>query len=394
LRAEELAQVLADHTAWLEVKWQGRHDSENPHKRANLCGADLTSAQLRDVNLIGADLSEAKLFRADLRGAVLRQANLTRAEFRGADLRGADLDRATLTDTSLLLVNLSHSALPRADLRGANLSGADLTGAWLEFADLSRVTFELRPNALPDIALLTTAKGLSQMSFYWSPHSLVALREALKQAGLREREREVTFALRHTQRRHTFTLPWEAELPRPPAQITWRDKVEAAFNYIFFEQTCEYGLSPGRPLRLLGYFIVLFAIPYWAVIGRSSVQGSNERAGIWAVWSPERVHKSEGPEAPVRVTREFSFSMLNRRCWGRFVRWSRGLPTALYFSALSAFHIGWRELNVGNWIARLQRDEYVLRGVGWVRTVAGVQALLSVYLLALWVLTYFGRPFE
>ena len=30
----------------------------------------------------------------------------------------------------------------------------------------------------------------------------------------------------------------------------------------------------------------------------------------------------------------------------------------------------------------------------WVRVVSGVQSLLSVYLLALWVLTYFGRPFD
>jgi hypothetical protein len=36
----------------------------------------------------------------------------------------------------------------------------------------------------------------------------------------------------------------------------------------------------------------------------------------------------------------------------------------------------------------------MLRATGWVRTVAGIQSLLSVYLLALWVLTYFGRPFE
>ena len=68
--------------------------------------------------------------------------------------------------------------------------------------------------------------------------------------------------------------------------------------------------------------------------------------------------------------------------------------TSLYFSLLSAFHLGWRELNVGAWIARVQPREYTMRATGWVRTVSGIQSLLSVYLLALWVLTYFGRPFE
>jgi hypothetical protein len=61
---------------------------------------------------------------------------------------------------------------------------------------------------------------------------------------------------------------------------------------------------------------------------------------------------------------------------------------------LSAFHIGWRDLNVGRWIARLQPGEYTLRTIGWVRVVSGLQSLISVYLVALWVLTYFGRPFD
>ncbi len=64
---------------------------------------------------------------------------------------------------------------------------------------------------------------------------------------------------------------------------------------------------------------------------------------------------------------------------------SRLLCTSLYFSVLSAFHLGWRELNVGTWIARMQPREYTLRATGWVRTVSGIQSLLSVYLLALWV---------
>ena len=34
------------------------------------------------------------------------------------------------------------------------------------------------------------------------------------------------------------------------------------------------------------------------------------------------------------------------------------------------------------------------RATGWVRVVSGVQSLISIYLLALWALTQFGRPFE
>jgi hypothetical protein len=74
--------------------------------------------------------------------------------------------------------------------------------------------------------------------------------------------------------------------------------------------------------------------------------------------------------------------------------WLRNVRIAFYFSLLSAFNLGWRELNVGDWIARLQTREYTLKATGWVRAVSGLQSLISVYLVALWVLTYFGRPFE
>ena len=82
------------------------------------------------------------------------------------------------------------------------------------------------------------------------------------------------------------------------------------------------------------------------------------------------------------------------KTWREFLRGeARLFCTSFYFSLLSAFSLGWRALNVGTWIARVQSREYVLRATGWVRTVSGIQSLLSVYLLALWVLTYFGRPF-
>jgi hypothetical protein len=69
-------------------------------------------------------------------------------------------------------------------------------------------------------------------------------------------------------------------------------------------------------------------------------------------------------------------------------------PAAAYFSLISAVNIGFRRLHPGDWIRRLQTPEYSLEAVGWVRVVAGAQALLSVYLLMVWVLTQFGQPFE
>jgi hypothetical protein len=143
--------------------------------------------------------------------------------------------------------------------------------------------------------------------------------------------------------------------------------------YGLAEFTCKYGMSPWRPVFLLVVFIPFFSIPYIVFLRRKS------RDGIWKVWNPERRRKDLGEDE--------SSKPLRLRGWP-------AIRVGFYFSILSAFSIGWRELNVGNWIARIQRYEFNYRASGWARTVSGIQSLLSVYLLALWALTYFGRPFE
>jgi len=75
------------------------------------------------------------------------------------------------------------------------------------------------------------------------------------------------------------------------------------------------------------------------------------------------------------------------------VAW-QAIGWAAYFSLLSAFQIGYREFSVGSWLTRAQPRNFALESTGWVRTVSGIQSLLSVYLLAIWLLTYFGRPFQ
>jgi hypothetical protein len=178
----------------------------------------------------------------------------------------------------------------------------------------------------------------------------------LKRTGHRDQERQVTATINRQKQ----------------ADMAWP---ELWFHRVFFEYTSDYGASPGRPLWILFGFIVVFMFFYVEPIADHSPAKS---AGIWRVWDKERVQRDATADTPERLTG-----------W----RWS-AFGWALYFSLLSAFHIGWRELNVGNWIARIQRREYVLRATGWVRVVSGIQSLISVYLLALWALTYFGRPFD
>jgi hypothetical protein len=409
LTPEELATVLRKHQAWL--KSDGNRDDE---RRANLCQADLREANLRNASLYtaslqGADLREANLFKAFLWGANLQGANLHEANMQGAtlweaDFQEANLFRAFLRGANLRGANLRGANLTQASLEGTNLRDVNLQDADLWGTNLEGAIYEPHPGKLPSSWTLTEPENkLETLVFCYSPAALMALREALKKAGMRTQERQLTYAIEHTKRLQAWDPRWidpKREDTRPwPEQLV--GKSESLFNYVLFELPSGYGMAPSRALTALGLLILVFALVYMVAL-----VAARGRAGIWVTWPTDRVYKQEGPAgegetSPSRVTSTFIFPRL--QAWAARRRWHiwsillRGLSIlliGLYFSLLSAFSLGWRELNVGTWIARVQSREYVLRATGWVRTVAGIQSLLSVYLLALWVLTYFGRPFE
>jgi uncharacterized protein YjbI with pentapeptide repeats len=369
---------------------------------ANLSAAVLVSADLRNARLLqanlsravvsGANFSAADLYRADLSGATvawepivnvdfsranLFKANLSGAQLRGAILSGAMLLEANLSRTDLSGADLSQAGLSRANLSGSNLAGAKLSGVYLYRTNLEGAILEdIDTGILTSWMGLEYAKGLSRITFTTNPSMLFAMREHFAKRGLRDQEREVTFAKLQTQRRLSFA----ADKP------IW-SRAESIFSYFAFELLCGYGLYYGRPLRILGAMIPILALVYMLAFR------SRGRGAIWRVWKTDRILEDEGQAKPERLSWET-------------LRWPQGIPRGfafrlcrayglgLLFSLLSAFQIGWRELNVGNWITRLLPREYTLQATGWVRVLAGAQSLLSVYLLALWALTYFGRPFE
>jgi hypothetical protein len=234
---------------------------------------------------------------------------------------------------------------------------------------MTGAVFEPKPGSVSDVSFLLNIHGLSSLGYIHSSHGLVELREAYKKAGLKDQEREVTYALNHTRREKL----WEQGGLLP--------KLESLFNLVCFEWTCGYGLSPGRPLKIMGMGLLFFSLPYMRALW-----SRKRETGIWVLLLPDRVLDRGIKDRPYRLTTRPSLD------WGWRVL--RIIRLGFYFSLLSAFSLGWRELNVGNWISRIQKREYTLRATGWVRSVAGLQSLLSVYLLALWVLSYFGRPFD
>lgn len=101
---------------------------------ADLGGAKLIDANLRDAILSDANLSGAELLGANLTKAVASKADLSRANLVGANLFGANLSGADLSGANLIETNLRDADLERADFTGAvmwctNIANTDLSDA-------------------------------------------------------------------------------------------------------------------------------------------------------------------------------------------------------------------------------------------------------------------------
>jgi hypothetical protein len=377
----ELEEVLRKHLQWIESekKSGSRADLTGAYLRyVNLAGANLEEAvlsraiveegELTGANLLHADLSRANLTRANLSRGSLRGANMNRAYSYGANLTGADLAAANLRGADLTRANLTGADLVLADLTEADLGSADLTSAKLDAADLARVIFE--PKSLPELRGIAAARNLELLTYKDNPDALAQLRKQFQDGGFREQERKITYALKRR----------EADLANYSSFI---------FGRVFFDWTCQYGMSPGRPLILGVLLWILCSLLYFACLHTSG------ETGLYRVYSQSI---QEDPSVHRRVERISPPGGRQTRGTRRFLQffWREWLllRASMFFSLMSAFNIGFRDINFGRWLRLLTRQEFDIKVVGWARVVAGWQSLISVYLIALWVLTYFGRPFD
>lgn len=322
-----------------------------------LRGACLRGADLRNLDLTneetqtGADLSGANLYKSDLRGMDLSKVNLSNAVLYKTDLTEVELPDAVLIGVNLNCANLTLANLEHANLSEAILYRTLLDRAFLGQANVTGARYEAI--STPLMRGMYEVTGLRTLYFVETAVGLELLRTALKTAGLRAQEREVTYAIKHT----------EESAAKAGA-------FEHGFTFVLFEWTSDWGMDPWRPFWWFVYLIPISFFVYLCVL--TFGKGTIERV----------ITEGTPPHTKEQVI----------DLWvqgGRSIYWY-----VFYFSLLSAFRIGWRELNFGEWISRMQLHDYSLRGTKAIRTLSGIQSLLSVYLLALWVLTYFGRPFE
>jgi hypothetical protein len=88
----------------------------------------------------------------------------------------------------------------------------------------------------------------------------------------------------------------------------------------------------------------------------------------------------------IKIDAKHNSTVLKKNKW-------HSLIWALYFSLLNTFNIGCGNCKLAKLITALQYDDYELMPLGIVRTIAGLQSLISTYLFLLWILVCFGDPF-
>jgi uncharacterized protein YjbI with pentapeptide repeats len=404
---------------------------------ADLSGADLSGANLIAVNFIGgcapksstcanlshANLSGANLYAASLVGANLVEANLSSAELHGANLVSADLSGANLSGAHLSGANLTRANLACATDNGvqgtstcADLNGANLIGAILSFADLSGTQVSKAKLASvdltsavympsgspdPDVADIHGLANLHVPSGH--QFAVVQLRKLLQDAGLRDEERAATYAIERSGTTERFAsapmllrnvldhfgfidgVQLDPDLPRGSGNSFWSFSwIEGLFRVFAFDMTTAYGMYPTRALLwIVALGGILTLVYLWPIRRASKTPG--KAGGIYQLFPADRIDETSAEPAVEKEPKVIRVQTGN---------WWNAFRAAAYFSLLSAVNIGFEQFTPGDWIRRLQGRQYSLEAVGWVRIVAGAQALLSVFLLAMWVLTYFGRPFE
>jgi len=240
--------------------------------------------------------------------------------------------------------------------------------AKLARADLSGAIYA--PESEPPNGYVAGIRGLDALHLPSDDRvGLVQLRKLLEDGGLRDEERAATYSIERSVTEDRFRSSFWS--------FAW---IEGAGRFVGLDLTTAYGLHPAYAL---GWILLLGAL-FTPVYMRAMLHPS-PTSGVVQVFPENRLDGTAGDRSEEKERKTIVVQAKD---------WWDALRSASYFSLISALNIGFEQFTPGDWVRRLQGREYALEAVGWVRVVAGAQALLSVFLLAMWVLTQFGRPFE
>lgn len=363
LQKTNFKQSNLQHTNFDKANLSKSNLSNTNLFKSKLNNADLSFALIKNSDLTNIQAILANFSNTNLTNSIFNNANLTSSNFTKAKAENTSFSLANMQNTDLTQINLTDAILANANLTQANLYKAILVSTAmnntnLTHADLKKAIYRPKLGFLPNIVSLMTSQNFSTLKFndevFGSPE-FIELRTAYKKSGIRKMDRFITTLIKRYEMRCNF-------------KESFFGIIKGTFQYICFYLTCDFGYSPMRPLIILAILTFLFAIPYYFV-------GKNTR-------------KNCGIFVKTNKNNTFKMYIHCRR------KTSRLLFKSLYFSIISSFNIGTDNFRISNWIKNIQFTKYTIQAKGWVRSVSGIQTLLGIYFILLWLVTYFGNPFE
>lgn len=382
----------------VEVTVIGWMDNKNQH-HAGLEFWDLIRAAngaSHPVDLRNADFSGLRFNRHSL-----REMDFSGANFVGASLCGLD-ERIQPTflkfdDADFTGANLSHSDFTGASFVRAKFIDTDLVGSIFVDADLAGALFE--PSTLPSIDGFARARNIEKISFRTSPKALNEMRRELDEAGDGKQARAVSYALNETkdaQLLHSCRPPdetgkdWIVSGLSPMRRPDHMACTTYYFRKALFEKPNAYGMSRSRPLLLLTVVWAIGTLMYWGFLQ------TNRRSNVLIRLSNQAHTRNHD----FRIQRHY-WAYRNRK--GRRSRTTRVIlairdqvrlaSAAAFYSLTSVTALSFREWDPSRWLSLLLDRKYEVIGRGWVKRLAGLQSLISLYLLVLLVLSFFELPF-
>lgn len=443
---------LSSNTMGMENEDHQTLHETNECPNCNLRGITIDDGFFLSSVLNGADLSRAKLINSNFRYSNFSGSNLYDAELKGGDFESADfssarLKSAVLENPDVKGADFSNSDLSYANLETVDFKGTNLTHADFSFASLGEGTSFNDTLGLEDI--LFYAEYPSSI-----PKGLLSVRDRYKKSGNELIEKKITYTLKHNEMLHDFSVAGvpgnlhtreinlldvlfcivkaeNKQIAELSHNTTARQSCAyAAFSLIFFEWTTQWGVSPEHALALLFKTTFIFSFGYFVALSIAFFSKGNRRrfGSIWIV-NPVLTDITDGSDPvskafdqkmpnevetkPIQIVQQEEEGVFYRYDLAQYMKlalnWSSTEKTspilkrlaffglaavaAFWISLLMSFHFGWRDLNVGTWMARIQPKPFLFRTTGLLRVFSGVQSLACAYFLAIWALTFFGRPF-
>lgn len=240
----------------------------------------------------------------------------------------------------------------------------------MEFSDSRWSRFYLENTRLNDASMLSMIRNgcLKGLRYSINPVGLAELRAFAKARHMRQAEREVTCAMQRSA------------------------EGRASVNWLLFDLPFEYGANLRRPFIIVGIFIFpLCTLLYFWAFHRPNRKGVIVREYRTSLRGETTVDTRL--IRPARTTPGLSGYCMYEPSSG-IKRELLLLRSACFFSLLSTFNVGFRDVNLGRWLTLVLPFRAEYEPFGWVRVISGLQSITSVLLIGFGLLMYFGRFFD